>query len=90
MTIGSNFSKEEKERLERGLTVYSEDNQYYSVQTNGGVTHYRTSDGIAVNENDVSLWEIEQLQATLSEIESSEESSINDEEYGYNLSLIHI
>ena len=84
MTIGSNFSKEEKERLERGLTVYSEDNQYYSVQTNGGVTHYRASDGIAVNENDVSLWEIEQLQATLSEIESSEESAINDEEYGYN------
>ena len=84
MTIGSNFSKEEKERLERGLTVYSEDNQYYSVQTNGGVTHYRASDGIAVNENDVSLLVIEQLQAELSEIESSEESAINDEEYGYN------
>ena len=27
---------------------------------------------------------IEQLQAELSEIESSEESAINDEEYGYN------
>ena len=55
-SLGANFNKEELENIQKGLTVYTENNQYY---TNDGTTYYDTSSGIAVNEWGTSLLEIE-------------------------------
>ncbi len=54
--LGANFNKEELENIQKGLTVYTDNNQYY---TNDGTTYYHTSSGIAVNEWGTSLLEIE-------------------------------
>ena len=55
-SLGTNFNKEELENIQKGLTVYTENNQYY---TNDGTTYYDSSSGIAVNEWGTSLLEIE-------------------------------
>ena len=55
-SLGANFNKEELENIQKGLTVYTENNQYY---TNDGTTYYHTNSGIAVNEWGTSLLEIE-------------------------------
>ena len=55
-SLGANFNKEELENIQKGLTVYTDNNQYY---TNDGTTYYDTSSGIAVNEWGTSLLEIE-------------------------------
>ena len=55
-SLGANFNKEELEDIQKGLTVYTDNNQYY---TNDGTTYYDTSSGIAVNEWGTSLLEIE-------------------------------
>ena len=55
-SLGANFNKEELENIQKGLTVYTENNQYY---TNDGTTYYDTNTGIAVNEWGTSLLEIE-------------------------------
>ena len=39
-SLGANFNKEELQDIQNGLTVYTEDNQYY---TNDGTTYYDTS-----------------------------------------------
>ena len=55
-SLGANFNKEELENIQKGLTVYTDNNQYY---TNDGTTYYDTSSGTAVNEWGTSLLEIE-------------------------------
>ena len=55
-SLGANFNKEELENIQKGLTVYTDNNQYY---TNDGTTYYDSSSGIAVNEWGTSLLEIE-------------------------------